>query len=204
MALHDTIRARRKELGLSQEYLAEQLGISRQAVAKWEAGQSRPTAANLAALAAVLELPVSALVDPVGAQPLSSAHPGEKEKNIKWRLRRSGAYILLNTGWDGYSSGLYGIAPLYWLAILAAGLVLLFMTSVEREKQLKLQNMPKVQIALGALMLFSIFFLPGWLPVQQTGLRYLLSDLLTALCLILLNLKYWQVGSARAGGHNGW
>ena len=158
MALHDTIRARRKELGLSQEYLAEQLGISRQAVAKWEAGQSRPTAANLAALAAVLELPVSALVDPVGAQPLSSAHPGEKEKNIKWRLRRSGAYILLNTGWDGYSSGLYGIAPLYWLAILAAGLVLLFMTSVEREKQLKLQNMPKVQIALGALMLFSIFF----------------------------------------------
>ena len=147
MALHDTIRARRKELGLSQEYLAEQLGISRQAVAKWEAGQSRPTAANLAALAAVLELPVSALVDPVGAQPLSSAHPGEKEKNIKWRLRRSGAYILLNTGWDGYSSGLYGIAPLYWLAILAAGLVLLFMTSVEREKKLKLQNMPKVQIA---------------------------------------------------------
>ena len=80
MALHDTIRARRKELGLSQEYLAEQLGISRQAVAKWEAGQSRPTAANLAALAAVLELPVSALVDPVGAQPLSSAHPGKRRK----------------------------------------------------------------------------------------------------------------------------
>ena len=90
------------------------------------------------------------------------------------------------------------------MAILAAGLVLLFMTSVEREKQLKLQNMPKVQIALGALMLFSIFFLPGWLPVQQTGLRYLLSDLLTALCLILLNLKYWRVGSARADGRNGW
>ena len=42
MALHDTIRARRKELGLSQEYLAEQLGISRQAVAKWEAGKADP------------------------------------------------------------------------------------------------------------------------------------------------------------------
>ncbi|MBO5283092.1 MAG: helix-turn-helix transcriptional regulator, partial [Lachnospiraceae bacterium] len=36
MSLGQSIAARRKELKLSQEYIAEQLGVSRQAVSKWE------------------------------------------------------------------------------------------------------------------------------------------------------------------------
>lgn len=55
MALHENIRARRTQLKLSQEYVAEKLGVSRQAVAKWEAGKSEPTAANMARLAACLK-----------------------------------------------------------------------------------------------------------------------------------------------------
>ena len=49
---------------MSQEYVADQLGISRQAVAKWESGQSRPTSSNLTELAALFEMDVSELVDP--------------------------------------------------------------------------------------------------------------------------------------------
>ena len=60
-ALHENIRARRTQLKLSQEYVAEKLGVSRQAVAKWEAGKSEPTAANLARLAALFEMNVSEL-----------------------------------------------------------------------------------------------------------------------------------------------
>ena len=51
MALSEAIKARRQALKLSQEYVADQLGISRQAVAKWEAGSSTPTADSLARLA---------------------------------------------------------------------------------------------------------------------------------------------------------
>ena len=40
MALHENIRARRTQLKLSQEYVAEKLGVSRQAVSKWENGVS--------------------------------------------------------------------------------------------------------------------------------------------------------------------
>ena len=47
MSLSANIRRKRKELKLSQEYVAEQLGVSRQAVSKWETGQSEPTAKNL-------------------------------------------------------------------------------------------------------------------------------------------------------------
>ena len=41
----------RKANKLSQEALAEKLGISRQAVSKWENGTSDPSTANLIALA---------------------------------------------------------------------------------------------------------------------------------------------------------
>lgn len=64
MSLSENIKRRREELKLSQEYLAEQLGISRQAVSKWETGQSEPTASNLIQLADVLETSLSELVDP--------------------------------------------------------------------------------------------------------------------------------------------
>ena len=42
MKLSDNIKIIRKENNLSQEQLAEQLGVSRQAVSKWESGQSYP------------------------------------------------------------------------------------------------------------------------------------------------------------------
>ena len=45
MALSENIKTRRTQLKMSQEFVADQLGISRQAVAKWEAGSSEPTAA---------------------------------------------------------------------------------------------------------------------------------------------------------------
>ena len=56
MALHENIKTRRTALKLSQEYVAERVGVSRQAVAKWETGKSVPAAAHLARLAEVLEL----------------------------------------------------------------------------------------------------------------------------------------------------
>ena len=41
----------RRERGFSQEGLAEQLGLSRQAVSKWERSESSPDTDNLIALA---------------------------------------------------------------------------------------------------------------------------------------------------------
>ena len=45
------LSARRKQSGLSQEALAEKLGVSRQAVSKWERSESSPDTDNLIALA---------------------------------------------------------------------------------------------------------------------------------------------------------
>ena len=45
------IQEARKAAGLSQESLGERLGVSRQAVSKWESGVSDPSTSNLLALA---------------------------------------------------------------------------------------------------------------------------------------------------------
>ncbi len=53
MTLGEHIAKLRREAGLSQEGLAEQMGVSRQAVSKWEKGLSYPDTENLLALAAL-------------------------------------------------------------------------------------------------------------------------------------------------------
>ena len=53
LAMAQRLVNRRKAAGLSQEALAAQLGVSRQAVSKWERSESSPDADNLIALAAL-------------------------------------------------------------------------------------------------------------------------------------------------------
>jgi len=50
MIIEERIRELRKSKGLSQEQLAEMLGVSRQAVSKWESGQSLPEVEKLIAM----------------------------------------------------------------------------------------------------------------------------------------------------------
>ena len=53
LAMAQCLVDRRKAAGLSQEALAAQLGVSRQAVSKWERSESSPDTDNLIALAAL-------------------------------------------------------------------------------------------------------------------------------------------------------
>lgn len=50
----EQIREARERLGMTQETLAEEIGVSRQAVSKWEMGASEPSLENLQVLSQVL------------------------------------------------------------------------------------------------------------------------------------------------------
>ena len=50
MALSEKLFTLRKKSGLSQEQLAEHLGVSRQAISKWESGSSMPESDKLIAI----------------------------------------------------------------------------------------------------------------------------------------------------------
>lgn len=60
--LGENIAKLRKTKGLSQEKVAEVLGVSRQAVTKWESNISRPSSDNLLRLAELLEVSVDILL----------------------------------------------------------------------------------------------------------------------------------------------
>lgn len=50
-SLGEALKAHRQNCGMTQEYVAEALGVSRQAVSKWETGAAEPSTSNLLALA---------------------------------------------------------------------------------------------------------------------------------------------------------
>lgn len=62
MTLGQRIAQRRKQLGLSQEALADAVGVSRQAVSKWELDEAQPDAAKIVLLAQALELTTDELL----------------------------------------------------------------------------------------------------------------------------------------------
>lgn len=63
MKLYEKITLYRKKNGLSQEELAEKIGVSRQAVSKWETGDALPEITKLKALAETFNVTVDFLLD---------------------------------------------------------------------------------------------------------------------------------------------
>ncbi|MFQ9922885.1 MAG: helix-turn-helix domain-containing protein [Beduini sp.] len=63
MTIGEKIGELRRLKGVSQEILASELGVSRQAVSKWEQGQSKPSTENLKCLAAYFDIDLEQFLD---------------------------------------------------------------------------------------------------------------------------------------------
>lgn len=61
----------RKQKGLTQEEIAEKLGVSRQAVAKWERGETMPDIESCLKLADIYETTVDILIRNIGKEDLN-------------------------------------------------------------------------------------------------------------------------------------
>lgn len=87
MHLSEKIQLLRKQQGLSQEALADQLGVSRQAVSRWETGSALPDAGNLLQLSRLFGVTADSLLsDDCDPTPPASAHPGVWSGEKKRRL----------------------------------------------------------------------------------------------------------------------
>ena len=63
MTLGEKLKSARKNIGFTQEQLAERLLVSRQAVTKWEADKGTPDIENLKRLSKCLDVSVDYLLD---------------------------------------------------------------------------------------------------------------------------------------------
>lgn len=61
-SLGETIRQHRTRCKMTQEFVAETIGVSRQAVSKWESGASDPSTSNLLALARLFAISAEELL----------------------------------------------------------------------------------------------------------------------------------------------
>lgn len=72
MNLSEKILYCRKKAGLSQEALAEKLGVSRQAISKWETGESVPELSKLVLLARAFDVTTDWLLSESEPEPETS------------------------------------------------------------------------------------------------------------------------------------
>ena len=127
MKLHEKIYSQRKLKGLSQEELAEKLGVSRQAVSKWETGEALPEITKLKGLADVFGVTTDFLLndneDVFMRQEAKSPDPFDKFSMWIDSLPAKLAPFFKRYGWiGGIVLIVYGA---YRLANVFAGIVMM-------------------------------------------------------------------------------
>ena len=127
MKLHEKIFNQRKLKCLSQEELAEKLGVSRQAVSKWETGEALPEITTLKALAEVFGVTTDFLLndneDVFFSQEAKKADPFDKFYSWLDALPAKLAPFFKRYGWIG--GILLIIIGVYRLVSVVAGLMMM-------------------------------------------------------------------------------
>ena len=100
--ISDNIKKYRKENNLSQDELAEKLGVSRQSISLWETGQTQPTIENIIALSRIFNVSTDSILDNDGGAGTPEEDPPEENGNNKkkklWLILGIAAAALLIVG----------------------------------------------------------------------------------------------------------
>ena len=178
----------RKENGLSQEALAAKLGISRQAISKWERAEASPDTDNLMALAELYGMSLDALLNTANDQYVLDSGEQEadkaekKAKKEKTELQKKAIkmfkfpfplFVVLIFLAFGFAANLWHPAWLVFLLIpiyyhLAGALCV-------TNKKARLLAMPVPEVALLVYMCFGILanlWSPTWIVFLVIPLYY--------------------------------
>lgn len=93
----------RKQNNMSQEELAEKLGISRQSVSKWESGQSLPDIEKLRFCRICFMYPL--IISSKTIRFLSSSLQRQKQKKRKFRRMKNSGMRIPGFGMSGFAPG---------------------------------------------------------------------------------------------------
>lgn len=160
MNLSDRIQYLRKARGISQEGLADQLGVSRQAVSKWESEQSMPDLDKIISMSDYFEVTTDYLLK--GMEPVVQK---EEEQSIKHRRIASNICYQLSLGFIGLGiilsiilADFLKISILLTPVLIVQGVGLLVWGTGRNLSEVR----PSFQVKL-ALILFLIFVPLGFL-----------------------------------------
>ena len=83
MSIAERLQELRKQSGYSQEQVAEMLGLSRQAISKWESGQGKPEIDNIVKLTEIYNVSADYIL--LGTEKVSVPVPEKKELSHKYK-----------------------------------------------------------------------------------------------------------------------
>ena len=118
MSLGEKIKSLREQRVISQEQLANQMNVTRQAVSEWEQGMNLPDINNIVALSEILDVTTDHLLKPSSGfsespwWEIPSKHGNaivEPERSSDWTevfyLFAMAAYLILGFGWGLWHPG---------------------------------------------------------------------------------------------------
>ena len=105
MKFGDNLKILRKKKKISQEVLAERVGVSRQSVSKWELGEAYPEMSNILALCTIFHCQITDLVnnamidlDSLDEETKMNVVKFKKEKQQKMKVLSKALYVLARIG----------------------------------------------------------------------------------------------------------
>lgn len=160
MTLGETIRTLRKNAGLSQEALAEKLGVSRQAVSKWENDNGMPETEKLIVMAKLFDTSLDDLIGEEKSAPTSPTAENSTQTHIdpaavtldvarsfldyqSHRLQRVALAALLIIGSSALAfSSFSGIIMLLWMLIIIVAVAQLILAYAIADPYRALRHTP--------------------------------------------------------------
>ena len=142
----------RKQSGLSQEGLASLLGVTRQAVQKWESGSSRPDMDNLAALARYFNVTLDYLVTGREPEPYAQEVPTTIINHSRWHYEYKSSRTLFGLPLIHIRLGERGLCT-------ARGIIAIGNCAVGA---LSIGGFSFCLVSVGGLSLGLLFSLGGW------------------------------------------
>lgn len=158
----------RSQYSYSQEYVAEQLGISRQAVSKWEQNQSSPDTENLIALSQLFNVTVEYLA-------IGKIQETKAEKLQAQSTQKIIGYILLATGLLALILGFVFTFVLVLVSsyLIIAGIMLLIIK----------RNLLK--IIIGTLLSITLVLIGFTTGVNSAGVIFLIALAITIIVTLI-------------------
>ena len=180
MTLGEKMKEMRLARGLSQEKLAEQLYVTRQAVAKWEKDQTMPSAENLLLFAELFDCSLDELMRDKCAPPKRPTMQQLNLTRLAVIMQASALSVLIQPIADGFSPR--GETVIFLIKCVAVFLMSIWMVSNLRFEKNLAQRRKNARIECLYCCIMAAIAIPAWRG--QWG--FLGTVLIMAACMVYL------------------
>lgn len=166
MELNEKLQNLRKENHLSQEKIAELVGVSRQSVSKWEVGLSKPDTNNLIRLADIYGVSLDELIGT--AESTEQLHSQNVKPYIPKFVLLS--YIVSFAAIIGYFCPPISNLPqpyILWICMALIGGIMLVMKNRKLIVKSNYQRITKMDTAILTLLISSGWLLPNFMGILK-------------------------------------